>query len=91
MSPVSRSLRIALTAAAVLVASAVTLAGCGGGGGDPSGTPDAPRTPDSSGIPVTLPTWKLEDIQPQSPRVGQTYGLDTFAGKIVVVTLVEGF
>lgn len=91
MSPVSRSLRIALAAAATVVASAAALAGCGGGGGDPGGSPDAMRTPDSSGIPVSLPTWKLEDIQPQSPRVGQTYGLDTFSGKIVVVTLVEGF
>jgi hypothetical protein len=38
-----------------------------------------------------LPTWILEDIQPESPRVGQTYGLDVYAGSVVVVTLVEGF
>jgi hypothetical protein len=90
MIAVTRTLRIAV-AVAVVAAAAAALAGCGGGGGDPGGSPDATLTPDSSGIPVTLPTWKLEDIQPQSPRVGQTYGLDTFSGKIVVVTLVEGF
>ena len=65
------------------------LAACGGG---PSAgaTADAPVYPDTPDI-VYLPTWKLEDIQPLSPRAGQTYGLDTFSGQIVVVTLVEGF
>ena len=38
-----------------------------------------------------LPTWKLQDVQPLSPRTGQTYGLDTFNDKIVVVTLLQGF
>ena len=38
-----------------------------------------------------LPTWQLEDIQPLSPRTGQTYGLDAFTGHVVVVTLVAGF
>lgn len=37
------------------------------------------------------PTWQLEDVQPQSVRVGQTYGLDAFTDHTVVVTLVEGF
>jgi hypothetical protein len=41
--------------------------------------------------PSRLPDWRLEDVQPLSPRVGQTYGLETFSGKVVVVTLVEGF
>jgi hypothetical protein len=40
---------------------------------------------------IGLPTWMLEDIQPASPRVGQTYGLATFNGKIIVVSLLEGF
>jgi hypothetical protein len=52
---------------------------------------DAPATTSPDAAPKTLPTWMLEDVQPQSPRAGQTYGLDTFSGKIVVVTLVEGF
>ena len=40
---------------------------------------------------VRWPTWTLEDIQPASPRAGQTYGVDSFAGKVVVVSLLEGF
>lgn len=38
-----------------------------------------------------LPMWMLEDVQPESPRVGQTYGLDSFTDKIIVVSLLEGF
>jgi hypothetical protein len=38
-----------------------------------------------------LPAWMLEDIQPASPRAGQTYGLDTFTNQIIVVSLLEGF
>jgi hypothetical protein len=53
--------------------------------------PDAPGMVGADARKPTLPAWMLEDIQPQSPRVGQTYGLQTFAGKIVVVTLLEGF
>jgi hypothetical protein len=52
--------------------------------------PDAFEMPDTGGA-VTLPTWALEDVQPESPRAGQTYGLDAFAGKTVVVALLEGF
>ena len=74
-----------------LLVAAAALAFVACGGSNPAATPDSPRTPDSSDVPVTLPTWRLEDIQPASPRVGQTYGLDTFSGKVVVVTLVEGF
>ncbi len=38
-----------------------------------------------------LPRWSLEDVQPASPRVGQTYGLDVFTSTIIVVSLLEGF
>jgi len=38
-----------------------------------------------------LPTWTREDVQPKSPRKGQTYGLESFRGKTIVVTLFEGF
>lgn len=75
-----------------LAAAALALSACGGGEpGGPGATPDSSQPPDAPGGTLTLPTWSLEDIQPQSPRVGQTYGLDTFSGKIVAVTLVEGF
>ncbi len=57
-----------------------------------SGTPADPDSPSAdSASQVQLPSWMLEDVQPASPRVGQTYGLQTFADKIVVVTLLEGF
>lgn len=39
----------------------------------------------------TWPAWQLEDVQPTSPRAGETYGLDAFAGKIVVMSLLQGF
>ncbi|MDB4962392.1 MAG: hypothetical protein JWP01_2391 [Myxococcales bacterium] len=56
------------------------------------GTADAPiRMIDAPGSVPMLPLWMLEDIQPASPRVGQTYGLDAFTGKIIVVSLLEGF
>ena len=75
----------------VLAAIFSALAACGGDRGPSAGgTADALPLPDSSD-PVRLPTWMLEDIQPLSPRAAQTYGLDTFSGKIVVVTLAEGF
>jgi hypothetical protein len=37
-----------------------------------------------------LPSWQREDVQPESARFGQTYGLEAFRGKAVVVTLLEG-
>jgi hypothetical protein len=64
---------------------ALALIACGGAPEVPSVTPDAMESPSR------LPDWRLEDVQPLSPRVGQTYGLETFSGKVVVVTLVEGF
>lgn len=47
--------------------------------------------PDAPAGPRTLPTWSLEDVQPQSARFGQKYGLEVFSGETIVVTLVEGF
>jgi len=64
----------------LLAAAACGDRGVGGGGGGV----DAVDT----GV---LPTWRLQDIQPLSPRTGQTYGLDAFTDHIVVVTLVTGF
>jgi len=70
------TLRILTTA---LVALAIGCADRGAGGTPPGDAID------------TLPTWQLEDIQPLSPRTGQTYGLAAFTDHIVVVTLVAGF
>lgn len=73
------------------VAVAVTLGlGATACGSDTKSTVDAT----GNGIDATaavLPTWKLKDVQPLSPKTGQTYGLDTFNDKIVVVTLLQGF
>jgi hypothetical protein len=74
--------------------SALTLGLFACGSGTSGTTPDSkPSSDASSDSPsqVLLPSWMLEDVQPASPRVGQTYGLQTFADKIVVVTLLEGF
>lgn len=88
-------MRNALLICLMLVAATTT--GCGSSPSDRSpvdspvvggGSDAASDGPDNG---VGLPAWMLEDVQPESPRVGQTYGLDTFAGKIVVVTLLEGF
>jgi hypothetical protein len=72
-----------------LALSASLLAACGSDSKSAPAT-DAP-TNNIDAQPMTIPSWQLEDIQPQSPRSGQTYGLDSFGGKIVVVTLAEGF
>jgi hypothetical protein len=37
-----------------------------------------------------LPAWMREDVQPQSARYGQTHGLESYRGKAMVVTLLEG-
>jgi hypothetical protein len=46
----------------------------------------------AAGTPLAfrLPTWAREDVQPKSARFGETYGLDAFTGKTVVVVLLEG-
>lgn len=74
---------------ALVVVTSLALAACNGGTHPPMGGGDAAIGGDAPAR--TLPAWLLEDVQPESPRTGQTYGLDTFANKIVVVVLLEGF
>lgn len=38
-----------------------------------------------------LPMWSREDVQPKSVRFGQSYGLDSYVGKTLVVVLLEGY
>jgi hypothetical protein len=58
----------------------------------PAGGPDAmPTGPDAMAAAVQIPAWTLEDIQPESPKFGQVYGLSEFNGKILIAVLVEGF
>ncbi len=40
---------------------------------------------------VGIPSWSLEDIQPESPQFQVVYGLNAFPQKILVAVLVEGF
>lgn len=37
------------------------------------------------------PQWQLKDIQPKSDKFEQTYGLDSFRGKTVVVAFLVGW
>lgn len=41
--------------------------------------------------PKLAPVWSLEDVQPQSARVGERYGLKAFEGKVVVVAFLVGW
>ena len=84
----------------------IALLGCSAGSTDSgnvpapdTGTPSGNRfdsgvdnSSDSGGITNSnLPNWSLEDIQPQSPRFDQTYGLETFNGEVLVAMLLQGF
>ena len=40
-------------------------------------------------VGAAWPAWTLEDFQPKSPRLGQSYGLDAFKGSVTVVALLE--
>ena len=85
--------RTKLYAATLAVAVGLVATACGS---DTQSAVDAPRNGLDAKLgdaprAAVLPTWKLKDVQPLSPKTGQTYGLDTFNDKIVVVTLLEGF
>jgi hypothetical protein len=81
------------------IASVLLLAGglaCGGASNDSGSLNEgadaaADGATDATPEPIFLPTWSLEDIQPESTRFGQTYGLDVFDGQVIVAVLVEGF
>lgn len=60
--------------------------------------PPASSTEEPGAAPATqtttqfeLPSWMREDVQPKSARYQQTYGLEAFRGKAVVVVLLEGY
>lgn len=51
-------------------------------------------SPADAGAPppqYVYPSWERLDIQPQSPKAQQKYGLEAFRGRTVVVVLLEGF
>jgi hypothetical protein len=82
--------------AALALSFAGALSACSDGGKSSAdamsnGGIDSPAGTIDSRPAGALPTWKLLDVQPQSPKTGQTYGLETFSNKVVVVTLLQGF
>ncbi len=92
MNPAMRAARLSLSGAFAMIAA------CGSSESGPASSPgDADPVVADTNLPaidaaqIGLPTWMLEDIQPASPRVGQTYGLATFNQKIIIVSLLEGF
>lgn len=89
--------RLVMTAALALVA-------CGGvmGGADAgtsadagsavdAGSQDAGLTDAGSTALAMYPAWQLTDIQPVSPRFNEVYGLSAFAGRPLVVILLQGY
>lgn len=40
---------------------------------------------------ASWPDWELEDVQPDSARYGERYGLDAFAGEVLVVSFLSGW
>ena len=52
----------------------------------------APESGEAIEAPTTIgslaPSWKLEDVQPQSCGYGQVYGLDAFRGQPILVVLM---
>jgi hypothetical protein len=80
----------------IALLSAACLGAPGGGdvgdGTDTDGTDGTDGTDDGGGGGGgAYPTWQLQDIQPDSPRYGDTYGLNVFEGKPLVVALLLGY
>lgn len=78
------------------VVAGLTLFACGGAAGVDGGLTSALDGAVASFPPLAdgglrYPTWELEDVQPQSARANETYGLSVFAGRPLVVVLLEGY
>lgn len=90
--------RIVLSAALVLVACGQTTTTQPPGGGSTAGRGgdlgvllDAGALFADAGPVMAYPGWQLEDVQPQSARFNETYGLAAFAGRPLVVVVLEGY
>jgi hypothetical protein len=62
-----------------------------GGGGTTTGGDKTGSSATDPAQMFKLPAWQREDVQPKSARFGQSYGLDAYSGKTVVVVLLEGY
>jgi len=80
-----------ISLAALLCAACGSSEPADSGGPDSPGAADAAAAIDARAEPARLPLWALQDIQPESPRFGQTYSLSEFPNEVLVVLLVEGF
>lgn len=64
--------------------------GAADAGGADAGAVCSPDTsPRCAG--AAAPDYALEDVQPQSGRFGETYGLEGFAGRVTVVAIVASW
>lgn len=57
-----------------------------GGMGDQGESCEGVRCPGAQ-----APSWSLEDFQPQSERFGESYGLEAFEGKVVLVAMLASW
>lgn len=47
--------------------------------------------PEANEAGATAPALEMEDFQPQSPRFGETYGLEEFRGSVLFLPLYAGW
>lgn len=59
------------------------------GSGDAAPPCDPDTDPTCPG--AAMPAYVLEDVQPQSDRFGETYGLDAFRGEVTVVAILASW
>lgn len=59
------------------------------GSGDAAPPCDPDTEPTCPG--AAMPAYVLEDVQPQSARFGETYGLDAFRGEVTVVAILASW
>ncbi len=71
----------------VLAVCALVLAACSSEPTTDSG--DAAAVPTTLGQPA--PSWSAVDFQPKSSRFGESYGLDQFRGKVLLVGYLSGW
>lgn len=51
---------------------------------------EAPKTAcTTAALTCSAPGWQLEDVQPKSSRMGQTYGLEAFRDRATLVALLS--
>lgn len=74
-----------------LVPFLLILSACGPSQEEPEATGPECAQDEAARCDAGWPTWKLEDVQPESPRFGQTYGLDAFDGQVVLVANLVGW